>query len=57
MYPVSIVIHGMALNISMVSNSGEMDFGIVACRRALPRVQRLIDFLEEGLVELERAVS
>lgn len=57
MYPASIVLHGMALNISLVGNTGELDFGIVACRRALPRVQRLIDFLEEGLAELERGAG
>lgn len=53
MYPASILFHGMALNITLVSNTGVMDFGITACRRALPRVQRLIDFLEDGLTELE----
>jgi len=53
MYAASILFHGMALNITLVSNKGELDFGITACRRALPRVQRLIDFLELGLEELE----
>lgn len=57
MYPASIVFHGMALNITLVSTTGNLDFGIVACRRALPRVQRLIDFLELGLVELEEGVG
>ena len=54
MYPVSIPYHGLALNITVTSYAGSLDFGIVACRQTLPRVQRLIDFIEDGLVELER---
>lgn len=57
MYPVSIVTHGMAVNITVTSYGGNVDFGIVACRKTVPRVQRLIDFLEEGLVELEQAAG
>jgi diacylglycerol O-acyltransferase len=57
MYPVSIVYHGMAVNITVTSYAGSLDFGIVACRRSVPRVQRIIDFLEEGLVDLESAAG
>jgi diacylglycerol O-acyltransferase len=53
MYPASIVFHGMAVNITVTSYAGSLDFGIVACRRSMPRIQRLIDFLEDGLAELE----
>jgi diacylglycerol O-acyltransferase len=52
-YPASIVLHGQALNITLVSYVGQLDFGIIACRRSLPHVQRLIDYLEESLRELE----
>ena len=57
MYPVSIVAHGLALNVTVTSYAGSLDFGIVACRRSVPRVQRLIDFLEDGLTELERVAG
>ncbi len=57
MYPVSIVFHGMAVNVTVTSYAGSLDFGIVACRRSVPRVQRIIDFLEDGLVELERVAG
>lgn len=57
MYPVSIVYHGMAVNITVTSYAGSLDFGIVACRKSVPRVQRLIDFLEAGLLELEQAAG
>ena len=55
-YPVSAVFHGFALNITFVSYNGNLDFGIVACRRTVPRVQRLIDYLEQSLTELEEIV-
>ena len=57
MYPVSLVYHGMAVNITVTSYAGSLDFGIVACRKTVPRVQRIIDFLEDGLAELERAAA
>jgi diacylglycerol O-acyltransferase len=57
LYPVSLVYHGMAANITVTSYAGSLDFGIVACRKTVPRVQRIIDFLEGGLAELERAAS
>ena len=56
-YPVSIVTDGIALNITMVTNDKNVDFGIIACRRSVPQVQRLIDYMEEALVELEDAAG
>jgi len=55
-YPLSAVFHGFALNITFVSYHGNLDFGIVACRRTVPHVQRLIDYMEQSLGELEEAV-
>ncbi len=55
-YPLSAVFHGFALNITFVSYHDNLDFGIVACRRTVPRVQRLIDYLEQSLAELEEMV-
>jgi WS/DGAT/MGAT family acyltransferase len=57
MYPLSIVTHGQALNITVTSCGDSLDFGIVACRRSVPSAQRLIDHLDEALVELERSVA
>lgn len=53
MYPGSAVFHGFALNITLVGYHRNLDFGIMACRRSVPQVQRLIDYLEDSLVELE----
>ena len=52
-YPASIVLHGQAVNITLVSYADQIDFGIIACRRTLPHVQRLLDLLEDALLELE----
>jgi WS/DGAT/MGAT family acyltransferase len=56
-YPASIVLDGFALNITLVGYDQNLDFGIVAARRSAPQVQRLIDYLEEALVELEDAAG
>ena len=56
-YPTSAVFHGFALNITLVGYHGNLDFGIMACRRSVPQVQRLIDYLEESLCELEELVA
>jgi diacylglycerol O-acyltransferase len=57
MYPVSIPMDGSAVNFTLVSNNENLDFGIVACRKSVPQVQRLIDYMEESLVELEDAAG
>lgn len=56
-YPVSIPMDGTAINFTVVSNHKNLDFGIVACRKSVPHVQRLIDYMEESLVELEEAAG
>lgn len=55
MYPLSAIADGYALNITLVSYAGSLEVGITADRAALPRVQRLIDHLEDALAELEAA--
>lgn len=54
LYPVSIVLDGMALNITMTSYVDTLEFGLIACRKALPSMQRLLTYLEDSLMELER---
>jgi hypothetical protein len=44
-YPVSIPAHGMALNITVESYNGRLDYGLIACRRALPDIADLADLL------------
>ncbi len=56
-YPVSIVTDGIAVNITLLTYDKNVDFGIIACRRSVPQVQRLIDYMEDSLVELEQAAG
>ncbi len=55
MYPLSIPIHGMALNITCTSYDGRMGFGLTGCRRTVPHLQRLLAHLDDELAALERA--
>lgn len=57
-YPVSIPAHGMALNVTVQSYNGRLDYGLIACRRALPDVNELADALlaeHQKLLELALA--
>ncbi|MGH3558314.1 MAG: WS/DGAT/MGAT family O-acyltransferase [Mycobacterium sp.] len=56
-YPLSIALDGQALNITVVNNAGNIDFGLVGCRRSVPHLQRLLGHLESSLKDLERAVG
>ncbi|MEO8079491.1 MAG: WS/DGAT domain-containing protein, partial [Caldimonas sp.] len=40
-YPMSIVVHGVALNITVQSHVDQLCFGLIACRRAVPDVHEL----------------
>jgi len=52
-YPVSVITDGMGLNITVMSYDGHLDFGIVGDRDRFPDLWSLIDWLREGLEELE----
>lgn len=52
-YPVSIVLDGQALNITLCSRDKYLDFGLIGCRKSIPHLQRLLTHLESALAELE----
>lgn len=52
-YPLSIPTENQALNITCLSYADHLEFGLVGCRRTVPKLQRLLDYLEESLQELE----
>ncbi len=59
-YPVSIASHGMALNVTVQSYNGRMDYGLIACRRAVPDVTGIGDYMlaeHKTLVDLMNAAS
>lgn len=57
MYPVSVLAHGQALNITCVSYAGSLNFGFTGCRDTVPHMQRLAVYTGEALDELEQALS
>jgi WS/DGAT/MGAT family acyltransferase len=57
MYPVSLLSHGQALNITCVSYAGSVNFGFTGARDTLPHMQRLAVYTGEALEELEKIVS
>ncbi|MCW5612477.1 MAG: wax ester/triacylglycerol synthase family O-acyltransferase [Rubrivivax sp.] len=44
-YPTSIVVHGLALNITVQSYDGSLDFGLMADAQAMPDVRELAEAL------------
>lgn len=56
-YPVSIPTHYLALNITISGYGDALGFGFIACRRSVPGLQRMLDYTEESLAELELAVG
>lgn len=57
MYPVSLLSHGQALNITSVSYDGQFNIGYTGCRDALPSMQRLAVYTGEALEELEERLG
>ncbi|WP_235737313.1 WS/DGAT/MGAT family O-acyltransferase [Nocardioides alcanivorans] len=57
MYPLSVPMPGLALNITTTSYAGTMGFGLTGCRRTLPHLQRLLIHLEDELAALESAAG
>jgi diacylglycerol O-acyltransferase len=54
-YPMSIPVHGQALNITCNSYAGSVCFGFTGCRDTLPHLQRMAVYCGEALGELEAA--
>ena len=54
-YPVSIPYHGSALNITVQSYDGQMEFGLTACRRVLTQAEshEMVEYLLDALREIQ----
>ena len=57
MYPVSLIAHGGALNITCLSYAGTLNFGFTGCRDTLPHMQRIAVYTGEALEELGRLLK
>ena len=56
-YPVSIPTHYLALNITISGYGDRLGFGYIACRRSVPALQRMLDYTNNAIVELEAALG
>jgi diacylglycerol O-acyltransferase / wax synthase len=56
-YPTSIVVHGMALNITVQSYDRSLDFGLMADAAAAPDVKRLAEAISAAFGELRGLVA
>ena len=56
-YPVSIPTQYLALNITISGYCDNLGFGYTACRRSVPALQRMLDYTDESILELEQALA
>ena len=56
-YPVSIPTHYLALNITISGYLDNLGFGYIACRRSVPGLQRMLDYTDNAIRELESALG
>jgi diacylglycerol O-acyltransferase / wax synthase len=52
-FPLSLLLHGNALNITCVSYAGTLNFGFTGARETLPHLQRLAVYMGEAVDEIE----
>lgn len=56
-YPVSTIVEGQGLNMTVQSYLGNLDFGFLACRELMPDVWDLCDHLGDAMDELLAAAK
>lgn len=57
MYPISFLFDGYAINVTVIGYQDKVAIGVVGCRDAVPRLQRLALYTRDALTELEEAVA
>jgi hypothetical protein len=56
-YPVSTIVDGQGLNITVQSYLDTLDFGLVSCRELVPDLWDLLDAIIDDLGELGKATG
>jgi diacylglycerol O-acyltransferase / wax synthase len=54
-YPISAIADGQGLNITVLSYRNTVFFGLIACRKLVPDLDRMADHIEDEIHELHRA--
>ena len=48
-YPLSVLIDGQSLNITVVSYCDSIGFGLMACRDTIPDIEKIADYIDEAM--------
>jgi len=56
-YPVSAVVNGQGLNMTVMSYRGNLYFGLIACRQLVPDLDVMAGFLRDELDSLTAAMN
>jgi len=56
-HPLSIIMHGLALNITIQTYAGHVDFGIIADKKALPHAKDLAKAIEDAFTEAQALMA
>lgn len=54
-YPMSTLMPGCALNVTLLRHGNQLDFGLVASRETIPDVAALASYIEEAFEELDKS--
>ncbi len=57
LYPLGPVFHGAGLNITVMSNNGQVHVGVIACRESMPDAEALVRHFPAELTRLREAVA
>lgn len=52
-YPLSVLLHGQALNITLVNYAGHIDLALTACTTTLPNISTLLDGIQQELLSYQ----
>ena len=56
-YPMGPILEGAGLNLTVLSNMGNVDFGAIACREMVPDLWAIADGFADGVVQLKKAAE
>jgi diacylglycerol O-acyltransferase / wax synthase len=56
-HPLSIIVHGVALNITVQTYAGHIDFGIICCKQAVPQARSIAKAVESSFRDLQKITT
>jgi diacylglycerol O-acyltransferase / wax synthase len=56
-HPLSIIVHGVALNITVQTYAGHIDFGIICCKQAVPQARSIAKAVEASFRDLQNLIT